>query len=66
MSTETHAVDATAGVIGKVIKIAGPAVDVQFAAHQIPSIYTAVRINSEGFDVPTPIDVTVEVMQHLG
>jgi F-type H+-transporting ATPase subunit beta len=66
MSTETHAVDATAGVIGKVIKIAGPAVDVQFAAHQIPSIYTAVRINSEGFDVPTPIDVTLEVMQHLG
>ena len=48
------------------IKIAGPAVDVQFAAHQIPSIYTAVRINSEGFDVPTPIDVTIEVMQHLG
>ena len=66
MSTETHAVDATAGVIGKVIKIAGPAVDVQFAADQIPSSYTAVRINSAGFAVPTPIDVTLEVMQHLG
>ncbi len=66
MSTQTHAVDATAGAIGKVIKVAGPAVDVQFAAHLIPSIYTAVRINSEGFDVPTPIDVTIEVMQHLG
>jgi len=66
MSTEQHAVDATAGVIGKVIQITGPAVDIQFAEHQIPSILTAVRINSEGFDSPTPIDVTVEVMQHLG
>ena len=66
MSTEQHAVDATAGVVGKVIQVAGPAVDIQFAEHQIPSILTAVRINSEGFDSPTPIDVTVEVMQHLG
>jgi F-type H+-transporting ATPase subunit beta len=66
MSTEQHAVDATAGVIGKVIQVAGPAVDIQFAEHQIPSILTAVHINSEGFDSPTPIDVTVEVMQHLG
>ena len=66
MSRETRAVDATAGVVGKVIKVAGPAVDLQFPAHLIPSIYTAVRINSEGFDVPAPMDVTLEVMQHLG
>jgi len=25
-----------------------------------------VRIVSEGFDVPEPLDVTVEVQQHLG
>ncbi|MBI5281845.1 MAG: F0F1 ATP synthase subunit beta [Candidatus Solibacter usitatus] len=53
-------------VLGKLIQVAGPAVDIQFAEAQIPVIYTAVRIVSEGFVVPTPIDITVEVMQHIG
>jgi F-type H+-transporting ATPase subunit beta len=53
-------------VIGKVIQVAGPAVDIQFPEGQIPVIYTAVRITSEGFDVPEPIDVVVEVAQHIG
>ena len=37
-------------VVGKVIQVAGPAVDIQFAEGQIPVINTAVRITSEGFD----------------
>jgi F-type H+-transporting ATPase subunit beta len=49
-----------------VIQIAGPAVDIQFDEHQIPVINTAVRIVSEGFNVPKPIDVIVEVAQHIG
>jgi F-type H+-transporting ATPase subunit beta len=53
-------------VIGKVVQVAGPAVDIQFPEGQVPVIYTAVRITSEGFDTPIPIDVTAEVMQHLG
>ena len=53
-------------VIGKLIQVAGPAVDIQFPDGQIPVIYTAVRITSEGFTVPDPIDITVEVMQHIG
>ncbi len=53
-------------VIGKVIQVAGPAVDIQFAEGQIPLIYTAIRITSEGFTVPEPIDVVVEVAQHIG
>ncbi len=61
MQTET-----TNKAIGKVIQIAGPAVDIQFPEGQIPVIYTAVRITSEGFDVPEPIDVIVEVAQHIG
>jgi len=61
MQTET-----SKNVIGKVIQIAGPAVDIQFPEGQIPVIYTAVRITSEGFDVPTPVDVVVEVAQHIG
>ncbi|GIU74670.1 MAG: ATP synthase subunit beta [Bryobacteraceae bacterium] len=53
-------------VIGKVVQVAGPAVDIQFPEGQVPVIYTAVRITGDGFDTPFPIDVTVEVMQHLG
>jgi F-type H+-transporting ATPase subunit beta len=53
-------------VIGKVIQVAGPAVDIQFPEEKIPLIYTAVRVVSDGFDVPAPINITVEVMQHIG
>jgi F-type H+-transporting ATPase subunit beta len=53
-------------VEGKVIQIAGPAIDIQFLEGQIPVINTAVHITSEGFTVPTPIDVMVEVAQHIG
>jgi F-type H+-transporting ATPase subunit beta len=52
--------------VGKVIQVAGPAVDVQFAEAHLPPIYEALRVVSEGFTVPTPIDVILEVQQHLG
>jgi len=52
--------------IGKVIQVAGPAVDIQFEEGQLPDIFNAVRITSEGFDVPEPIDLICEVQQHLG
>src|SRR5438309_2681855 len=51
---------------GHVIQIAGPAVDVQFTEAAMPPIYQAIRITSEGFNVPTPINVVLEVQQHLG
>ncbi|MFN3326384.1 MAG: F0F1 ATP synthase subunit beta [Bryobacteraceae bacterium] len=51
---------------GKVIQVAGPAVDIYFPGGEIPPINTAVRITSEGFDVPAPIDIIVEVAQHIG
>ena len=51
---------------GKIIKVAGPAVDVQFSEGHLPKILNAVRITSEGFDVPDPIDIICEVQQHLG
>jgi len=52
--------------VGKVIQIAGPAVDIQFESGHLPKIYDAIRITSEGFDVPEPVDVICEVQQHLG
>src|SRR5258706_7106531 len=51
---------------GKVIQISGPEVDVQFVEAQMPPIYQALRVTSEGFDVPKPINVILEVQQHLG
>ncbi len=53
-------------VVGKVIQVAGPAVDVQFQGGHLPKIFNAVTVTSEGFDVPSPINVTCEVQQHLG
>src|SRR5882762_6161871 len=52
--------------IGHVIQITGPAVDVQFTEAAMPPIYEALRVVSDGFNVPTPIDVVLEVQQHLG
>jgi F-type H+-transporting ATPase subunit beta len=52
--------------VGKVIQIAGPAVDVQFSESALPPIYEAIRVTSEGFNVPQPINVVLEVQQHLG
>src|ERR1700692_3111214 len=53
-------------VIGKVIQVAGPAVDVEFPEGQIPVIRTAIRITSEGLKVPEPINIICEVAQHIG
>jgi len=52
--------------IGKVSQVIGPAVDVEFEEGKQPSIYQALHITSRGFNVPAPIDVIVEVQQHLG
>jgi len=53
-------------VIGKVVQVSGPAVDCEFAEGQIPPIHTAIRITSEGFNVPDPIDIICEAEQHIG
>ncbi len=44
----------------------GPVIDVQFEGGHVPAIYNAVRVTSEGFDSPVPIDNVLEVAQHLG
>jgi F-type H+-transporting ATPase subunit beta len=41
-------------------------VDVQFEEATMPPIYQALRVTSEGFTVPEPISVILEVQQHLG
>ncbi len=52
--------------VGQVVQVIGPVLDVQFEAGHLPQIYNAVRITSEGFDLPAPLDIIAEVQQHLG
>jgi len=55
-----------AEVVGKVIQVMGPVIDVQFEGGHVPAIYNAIRVTSEGFDSPFPIDNVLEVALHLG
>ena len=52
--------------IGRIIQVIGPVVDVEFDDGKLPPIYQAIRIVSEGHDVPDPVDIVAEVQQHLG
>ncbi|MFB3922058.1 MAG: F0F1 ATP synthase subunit beta [Terriglobia bacterium] len=52
--------------VGKVVEVIGPVVVVAFEGDYLPSIFNAVRVTSEGFDVAAPINVLTEVEQHLG
>jgi F-type H+/Na+-transporting ATPase subunit beta len=51
---------------GRLAQVIGPVVDVEFESGHLPPIYNAVRVTSEGFTVPEPIDIIAEVQQHLG
>jgi F-type H+-transporting ATPase subunit beta len=50
---------------GKVVQVIGPVVDIEFAEN-LPAIYNAVRIVSDGSGGSPKMDVVCEVEQHLG
>ena len=52
--------------VGKVVEVIGPVLVVAFESGNLPPIYNALRVVSDGFDVPSPISVIAEVEQHLG
>ena len=52
----------SAGVMGEVITIIGPVVDVRFEAGVLPEIYDALEIQ----DTPNQRTLVIEVAQHLG
>jgi len=52
--------------IGRVVQVIGPVVDVEFKGQNLPEIFNAIRITSEGIDTPSPVDIIVEAEQHLG
>lgn len=47
---------------GKVVRVIGPIVDVQFPSNDLPAIYNALKIVDEA----EKINLTLEVAQHLG
>ena len=53
-------------VEGRVVQVIGPVVDVEFPDEHLPAIYNAVKISDDGTLGEAPMDVTVEVAQHLG
>jgi len=53
-------------VEGRVVQVAGPTIEIEFPEGHIPKIYNAIRVTSEGYDVPSKIDITAEVAQHIG
>ena len=53
-------------VEGRVVQIAGPTIEIEFPEGHIPKIYNAIRVTSEGYDVPTKIEIIAEVAQHIG
>ena len=66
MAEDSKATEKKGGHVGRVVQVIGPVVDVQFEEGHLPQIYNAVRITSEGFEVPEPLDIVTEVQQHLG
>ena len=52
--------------VGNVLQVQGPVIDVQFEAGHVPPIHHAIRVTSDGFDTPIPINITLEVAHHLG
>jgi F-type H+-transporting ATPase subunit beta len=49
-------------LVGKVVQVIGPVVDVKFPPGEIPTIYNALKLDSE----KDQIHLTLEVAQHLG
>jgi len=52
--------------LGRVIEITGPVLVCKFPEESLPPINQALRVVSTGFDLPEPMEVIVEVQQHLG
>jgi len=51
---------------GKVVRIIGPVIDIEFPEGRLPAILNAVRIQGRPGPEAEEIDVTAEVEQHLG
>ncbi len=62
MQSAHSSTDNTAGVMGDIVAVIGPVVDVRFPVDQLPEIFDALQIE----DTRRSRTVVVEVAQHLG
>lgn len=51
---------------GRIVEVIGPVVDVEFPEGDLPAIYNAIDIISDGFEVNEDINIVTEVQFHLG
>src|SRR3712207_4862000 len=61
----TEASQKQAGV-GRVARVTGPVVDIEFTHDAIPGVYNALKTTIDFKDVTEPQEITLEVAQHLG
>ena len=54
----------TEEVVGKVLQVVGPVLDIQFKGGHVPAIYNSIKVTSEGFETTVEIDITLEVALH--
>jgi F-type H+-transporting ATPase subunit beta len=52
--------------VGRVVQVIGNVVDVEFQGGQLPAIYNAIQIVDDEKMSSVPVDIVVEVEQHLG
>jgi F-type H+-transporting ATPase subunit beta len=52
--------------VGRVVQVIGNVVDVEFQGGQLPAIYNAIQIVDDEKISSVPVDIVVEVEQHLG
>ncbi|MFS8637891.1 MAG: F0F1 ATP synthase subunit beta, partial [Gemmatimonadota bacterium] len=52
--------------IGRVVQVIGPVIDVEFDTGELPEIYNALEIRSEGENGGPAVNLVAEVQQHIG
>jgi F-type H+-transporting ATPase subunit beta len=61
---EAAPAEASAGRIGRVVRVTGPVVDVEFGRNNIPALYNALKVDVELGELSKTL--TLEVAQHIG
>jgi F-type H+/Na+-transporting ATPase subunit beta len=62
----TVTAESTDTATGRVARVIGPVVDVEFPAEQMPEIYYALHVDIQPSDVEEARTLTLEVEQHIG
>src|SRR5580698_8485916 len=62
----TETIESTDTATGRVARVIGPVVDVEFPAEQMPEIFYALHVDIQPSDVEEARTLTLEVEQHIG